>query len=220
MKKIILTVITIALSFIINAQECSTIWPYIYKEFQDGTVYMKGGQKINCKVNIHVRNSTLQYLDGEKIRETKSDDVILVEVNNDKFMSVDGKIMKVLSSNEKGFIAVLTLGDFESIYNTGGAYGSSSNSSATMKLSSIEIGGETNTNHMELRNNLESGVTIPIEYEYFIVTGGEIYEASRKGIESKLSKERKAQLKTFLKNNKIKWKDSNSLLTLIDFLNE
>lgn len=196
------------------------MWPYVYQEFMNGTIYTADGHKFSKKVNIHVRKSTLQYIDGDNIKETKSNDILFVTIDNDQYMSVNGKIMKVLGSKEKGFVATLILADFSSIHETGGAYGSSSNSSSTMKLSSIEIGGETKTSHMELRNNKESGITLNFVYNYYIVTNNNVYEATRKGIETKLPQKRKAQFKAYLKSHNIQWKVPDSLLSLIDFLNE
>ncbi|MEG0519366.1 MAG: hypothetical protein RR555_10965 [Bacteroidales bacterium] len=196
------------------------MWPYVYQEFMNGIIYTVDGHKFSKKVNIHVRKSTLQYIDGENIKETINDDILFVTIGNDQYMPVSGKIMKVVGSKEKGFVATLILADFSSIHATGGAYGSSSNSSSTMKLSSIEIGGETKTNHMDLKNNKESGVTLNLVYSYYIVTNSNIYEATRKGIETKLPQERKVHFKAYLKSHNIQWKVPASLLPLIDFLNE
>lgn len=196
------------------------MWPYLYPEFKDGTIYTVDGQKFNKKLNIHVLESRLHYLDGNTIMETKSEELLLVEIGEDRFMCVNGRVMKVIGSNERGFVATLILGDFDKIFETGGAYGSSSSSSATMKLSSVEIGGKNIINHMELRKNKDGGKALSLTTFYFIVTNGNVYPANKGGIEKALSAEDQAAFKLFLKKNKINWKNPQSLMTLLDFFNK
>ena len=101
------------------------------------------------------------------------------------------------------------------------AYGASANSMSTMKLSSVDAAGPTaSTNHMNLKNSKEDGKLIPLAKEYYLVTGGQVYPANKKELELFLSVEKKAGLKGFLKANKISWKDPQSLLKLIDYINE
>jgi hypothetical protein len=202
------------------AQECTTMWPYIYPEFKEGTLYLVGGKQLTAQFNVHVQESRLHYLSNGIIKETQSENIVLVKIGEDVFMSVDGKVMKVIGSEERGFVATLILGDFDKLFNSSGAYGGSSNSSAVMKLSSIEIGGKTIVNHMELKQNKESGTTIPLKYQYYIVTKGKVYLASKKGIDSQLNESEPVEFKKFLKEHKIKWKDPKSLMTLLDFFNK
>ena len=202
------------------AQECTTIWPYIYPEFKEGTLYMVGGKQFTAQFNIHVQESRLHYLSNGIIKETQSENIVLVKIGEDVFMSVDGKVMKVIGSEERGFVATLILGDFAKLNNSSGAYGGSSNSSAIMKLSSIEVGGKTIVNHMELKQKRDEGVPLPLKYQYYIVTKGKVYSATKKGIRSELSDSSAVEFKSFLKKNKIKWDNPQSLMTLLDFFNK
>ncbi len=219
MKKLILILTALFVSISAFSQECSTSWPYLYPDFQDGLIYMSGGQTIAHKLNIHVLKGRLHYIDGEMVKEALGKDIIFIEIGKDRYMVVNGDVMKVVGSQEKGFVATHITGDMQKLLETGGAYGSSSTTQATRKLSSIEMAG-ANQNHMELRQNKDNGQAIDLIYKYYIVTNGQVYEATKRGIESQLSPERKAAFKVFLKNNKIKWKDPESLLTLLDFFNE
>ncbi len=219
MKQILITLFISFLSISVYSQDCLTTWPYIYPEFQDGTIYMSGGQKINHKMNVHVLYGRLHYIDGAIIKEALSNDIIYIEIANDRYMFVNGDIMKIVGNREKGFVATHVTADLQRLNETGGAYGTSSTSSATRKLTSVDIPG-ANRNHMELREGKNAGASLDLIYKYYIVTNGSVYEATKKGIESQLSPERKAEFKTFLKANKIRWKDPQSLLKLLDFLNK
>lgn len=221
MKKITAVAIAALFSFLLAAQdECSTMWPYLYKDFQEGTIYKKGGEKFVQQVNIHTLRGRLHYIDKGLVKEVISSDVLLVTIGDDTFMSVSGDMMKVVAKEEGGFIAALILGDFSKLNDTGGAYGTSTTNSATRKLSGIEIGGYVNQNHMELLQNRNNGEIVSLEKTYYLVTPDLTCKASRKDFEEALSPERKAEFKVWLKAHKIKWNDPRSLLGLVDFVSE
>lgn len=220
MNRFISFIVVLLCSVSAYSQECTTTWPYLYPAFQDATIYTADGKTLRNKVNVHVRKSTLHYLDGDLIKEAKSEDMLLVTIGDDKYMCVNGQLMKVLGSDKTGFVATLILADFNKLSEPGGAYGSSSNSSATRKLTSLETDNAGKMNHMELWNNKNNGTTLALNYKYYIVTDGTVYEATRKGIGSKLSKTDNEKFKVFLKTNKIEWKNPESLLKLLDFLNK
>ncbi|HOA10706.1 MAG: hypothetical protein KBB29_07145 [Bacteroidales bacterium] len=202
------------------SQECTTMWPYIYPEFKEGTLLMVDGSKLTAQFNVHVQEGRLHYLVKGIIKEARSGDILLANIGDDIYMNVDGSVMKVVGSEERGFVATLILADFDKLLNsTQGAYGASLNSSAKMKLSSIEVGGKTIVDHMLLKQRKEEGETLPLMYEYFIVTRGKVFPATKKSIMSQLDDKESAEFKKFLKVNKIKWNDPQSLLKLLEFFN-
>ena len=220
MKKIVTILILVFTASYTWAQDCTTLWPYVYPEFKQGTLIMQGNKQLESKFNIHVQESKLHYIDNGIIKEAQCDNILLVKIGDDLYMNVDGKVMKVIGSEARGFIATLILGDFDKLNNSAGAYGSSSSSSATTKLASIEIGGKTIVNLMELMQNKENGITIPIKYSYYLVTKGKVIKATKKDIKSQLNSAENEEFKKFLSEHKIKWGDPNSMLTLLDFFNK
>lgn len=218
MRKIVLTLIAIMASFGLQAQKCSTMWPYLYPEFTEGTIYMQGGQKVIQQVNVHTLKGRLHFIDKGVIKEAVSDEVLLVQIGEDRYMCVNSDIMKVAASEERGFIAAHITGDFQKLNNSSGAYGTSTTNSATQKLTSIDVAGKVNQNHMELWENRHNGELVDLVSKYFIVMPEMTIEASRKEIESSLDAGKKDAFKAWLKANKIKWNDPQSLLTLVDFL--
>lgn len=218
MKKIVLALIAALAAFTLQAQKCSTMWPYLYPEFREGTIYMAGGQKVVQQVNVHTLKGRLHFIDKGVIKEAVSDEVLVVEIGEDKYMCVNSDIMKVVKSEEHGFIADLILGDFNKLNNSNGAYGTSTTNSATQKLTSIDIAGKVNQNHMEMWENRQNGELVDLVHHYYIVTPDQTLEATRKDIESSLSNEGKTEFKSWMKTNKIKWNDPESLISLLDFL--
>ena len=213
----LISILIIIISPVISAQDVTTNWPYMYTDFIKGTVYYKDSAKTEALMNIHLLRSKLHYLDKEIIKEARNSDILVVEIGNDKYYAFNDLMLKVISGNQTSFLGELTKADMVNLNASGGAYGSSSNSQATRKLSSLDDPFRHNTNHIELKNNKEGGTLLPVSKKYYIVTGGEIYLATQKGIESKLSDDEKKRFKVFLKQNKIKWKTPESLVKLFEF---
>ena len=201
--------------------EPTTTWPYIYSDFQSGELKKITGAPIQGAFNIHVLESRLHFIEDGMIKEVQPSEVVSVKVGDDYFATVSGKMMKVLAKSERGMVAEEVLIDIARLNTTGGAYGSSSNSIATQALSSVEgIGGtRTNMNHMELKNAKNEGTVLPVIVKKYLVFPGYVVYATKSDV-SKLAGLDKDELNTFLKENKIKWKDEHSLIKVLDFISE
>lgn len=220
MKKIVLYISILCFTTALQAQDITTMWPYKYSDFRNGTVYFINKKTLSAPVNVHLLKSTLHYLDSDQVKEVTTSEIVLVQIDEDNYFMRDNQLMRVLSGDSTGFVAELVLADFGALTESGGAYGSSSNVQATRKLSSLEIGGISITNHMELKSNKESGSLLPINTKYFIVTPDAVYPATKKGIESQLPDNKKDAFKQFLKQNKVAWKRPESLSALLNFFKD
>ena len=204
----------------LRAQDYSTAWPYLYPSFTDGTVILKGGTKFQQPLNIHILRSALHYIDDGVVKEALLGDVLTAQIGDDRYMNVDGRMMKMVAGEGDCFVAKLSLGDFERLLQGSGAYGTSATSDATRKLTSLEIAGMPNQNHMELWESRHGGERVSLVDKYYVVTPAQVYEANRRSIENALDGAQKDAFKQWLKGHKIKWNDPESLLTLTEFLNQ
>ncbi|MDR0865400.1 MAG: hypothetical protein LBO74_10790 [Candidatus Symbiothrix sp.] len=219
-RKILFSLVILFGATVSMAQEVTTMWPYIYSDFQKGTVYFKDQQILEAPVNVHLLKSTLHYLDKDQIREAETLDIVLVQIGYNKYYMRNNRLMHVLAGDSIGFVAELVTADFNRLTESGGAYGSSSNVQATRKLSSLEIGGVNITNHVELKSKKDAGSLLPLTKKYFIVTEDQVYPANKKGFESQLPDNKRDAFKKFIKQNKIKWNHPDSLIALLDFLKD
>ncbi len=219
MKRQIILFCLFVFAIFVNAQtfEPTTKWPYLYKDFQSGTIFLSKGTKTTMTVNVHLLKSSLQYLKDELIYQADSKDVIRVEIGADQFIYIDGELAKILEKNGKNYLLSITKGDFDALTSGTGAYGTSAQSSATTDLSSMEIGGLSNMNHKQLVFEKEDGKILPLKTEYYFVIDGKPVLASKKEIIDFVDVQKKAQLNTFLKENRIKWKNKESLSKLLLF---
>lgn len=202
------------------AQSPTTTYPYLYDAFTSGTVVMDDGSKEARQMNVHLRNGSLHYIDNGIIKEAYLHDVAAVEIGNDVFVPVFTSVMKVAAKNENGCVVEQLLGDFEGAISGTGAYGVSSTSSATMKLTSVQTDAQVNQNYMNILNEKSEGMDLKILSAYYIVTPKYKVKAARKDLEYALPVEKTEQMKTYVKEHKIKWKNPQSLLLMVDFLSE
>lgn len=198
----------------------NTKWPYLFDNFQEGTIYMVNNQKTEGKVNIHLLGSALHYLNNEQVLQADLKDVSHVEIGSRTFIPDDNKIMEVIAKKGSYSILKLITGDFESLLSSGGAYGSSSNTSATRDLSSLDIGGLNNPNHGLMLQEKTDGREVPLVIKFYLQTKDkQLFPANRKDIEKSLNEEQKVKWKVFLKSHKVKWKDEQRLAVILNFFN-
>lgn len=219
MKKILNTLSLLLIAFAAFGQKTTTSWPYLYSDFANGTVYMKDGKKHDQEFNIHLAKGRLHFNDNGVIKEVKTNDIHLVELNGELFTSLQGFVVKVIGDPQTGYVAVHTYADYQKLNESDGPYGTKLDATTSYSVTPYDLTGVAGSYDALMRNRNE-GVTLPLKNDYYIVAGGRVFNASKKGIESNLDDAGKAAFKTFQKQNKIKWQDPQSLLLLVDFLNQ
>lgn len=214
-----MSAICLMVSALAGAQSPTTTYPYLYPTFTEGKVVLSGGkEEEERKMNIHLRRDNLHYIDNGVIKAAFLTDIIAVEIGNDVFIPVDGRMLKVVAKNENGCVAAEILGDFEASMESGGAYGTSSASAATMKLTSVQTDSQVNQNYMNILNEKAKGVELRTETRLWLVGPEFRVRAMKKEVAPLLDGEKAAGWKAFLKQNKIKWKEPQSLLKVIDYV--
>jgi hypothetical protein len=201
--------------------EPTTTWPYIYSDFVEGEASMNPTGTKTAKFNICLINNAVHFIDGELVKEALPGDILSVKIGDDIYQNVNGEFLKVVALSDKSAVVEAQEIDMSALNATGGAYGSSSNTLSTMALSSLEGIGATNSsqslNHMDLLNNKEQGKILTlIKKNYLVAKGYKVFCNTKDflavpGID-------KAAAKTFLKQNKIKWKNPQSALLAGDYL--
>ena len=219
MKRLILTIAVLFAAVTAFAQEYSTAWPYLYNEFTPGEVLTLKGSKLEYPMNIHILHGRLHFIDNGLIKEAATQDIVLARIGEDEFLSVDQDVMKIMKRTDDGMVVAHLVGDFEKLNEAGGAYGSSTTSSATRKLTSVDVQGKVNQNHMELREGRHDGELVDLKTTYYIVIPGmNKIPATKKGVEEAIGPERKADFKNWLKSHKVKWNKPESVAEVISFI--
>lgn len=218
MRKILLFIVVFVLTAsVAQSQNPTTTWPYVNNDFKDAVVYLKSGGKLEYLANIHLQDCKLHYVKGDNIMEAAMTDILVVELASKRYMNINNSLMEIVFEGKDGFVAKFSKPDYTKLNETGGAYGSSSNTTSTKALTSLEGLGSI-TNHMLQQSDKESGKVIPLKHEYYIVANGSVYPAQKKLFEKMLPSDKQAGWKEFQKQNKIKWSDPASLIKLAEYL--
>ena len=200
--------------------EPNTKWPYVYEDFTQGTIFFNGNKKSESKLNIHLWGNKLHYLkDDNKIYQSDDRDVIRVEIGSDAYIYSDHKLVKILSAENNNLLVVLDKADFDALFTSTGAYGASLNSSSSRDLSSLDLGGLENAELGRMLQEKGDGRDIDVKQVYFFIVDGQQIDANKKEVEKLLSDNGKKEWKAFQKENKIKWKDEESLKKVLSFIN-
>ena len=204
----------------LSAQEPTTRWPYLFPEFRTGVVEMTDGVSQTYQINVHLGQGQLHFLDAEGlIREVPADKILGAQVGADRFLQVQGEMMRVVAQSAHGCVVEEALADFAALSETGGAYGSSSQTSATRRLSSVEMPNQVTQNHMTLMQSKSDGQMLDVLKSYYLVCPGLAVKASREAVEGVLPAERRPEWKTWARAHKIRWKQPESLVSVLEFLN-
>ena len=216
-----LTVVTMT----VNAQYSpNTKWPYLYENFTPGTIFFESNEKTSADLNIHLWGNVLHYItkDGRIFQSTEQK-VVRVEIGPDAYIFSDHRLVRIIANEGTNLLVKLIRGDFDAMRSAGGgAYGSSTNSSATRDLSSLgfDLGGLNNPELGLMLQEKRDGRSIPLVEQYFFILNGQQIEANKKGVEKYVGDAKAAELKAFLKENKTKWKNEDSLRQLLTFLSK
>jgi len=189
-------------------------WPYLYPEFAGGKVILKDGKEYERELNVSVASGKLHFIDKDVIKEMESKDILLVDLNGDRFTTLNGYLVKVVGDMDGGYVAVRSSIDYQKLNETDGPYGTKVDAGATLNLTTFELVGVAAS-----RSERNEGIALPLKDDYFLVVGGNVINASKKAVENSLDAAGKDAFKDFQKKNKIRWRDSSSLLLLVDFLN-
>lgn len=208
----------VSVSIAALAQNPTTTFPYLYDNFIEGSVVMDTGARETRQMNIHLRKGALHYIDKSVVREAFLKDVVAVEIGADIFIPSSGVMYKVVAKNENGCVAEQNLGDFQAAIASEGAYGTSSTTAATMKLTSVQADSQVNQNYMNILNEKDLGMSLPVVTTKWIITPKYTVKATKKEVTALVPGERLQEWKDFQKSSKIKWKDNVSLLKVVDFL--
>lgn len=221
MKKFFVTLFFVLTTLTVVGQryEPNTKWPYIYDDFISGNIYFDGNKKTSLKLNIHLWGNKLHYLsESQKIQEATDQGVVRVEIGKDAYIFCDHQLMKFLAVEQNNLLVELTKADFDALFSGTGAYGASLNSSASRDLSSLDLGGLDSPEIGRLLQERNDGRTIPLRRLFYFVIDGKLVDASKKSVESTLNENDLKPWNAFVKQNKIKWKDEESLKKVLSFI--
>ena len=214
MKRLLFIISLVCLPLLVKAQyEPNTRWPYIYENFTEGTAYSSDNTKSTLQMNIHLAGNVLHYIG--------KDDKIYREIGGDAYLFINHQLMQLIGSHGNNVLLKLQDADFSRMQSAGvGAYGADANTLATSQKSSLDLGGLNTPELAKMLLEKEDGAIIPLVTRYYFIIGDKRIEASKGAVEKLIGEAREKDFKAFVKTNKLKWKNEESLMKILEYLSK
>lgn len=221
MKKIYLLVISLFACFAARAYEPLTSWPYEYENFIPGRITTYQGGSIEYdSMNINLINNRPHFIKDGVIMEADVNTIALLVIGQDSYVCVGGKMMKVLRNATKGAVVLQRGIDAEAMSRANIGYGTSAMASTqNLSVSAISSDMEFSVNRSieEVRQGKDSGDRLAVRNVTGLYYKGLFVPASRSDILAIPGIDRD-KVKEFLKKEKIKFKNTDDLVRLLNFL--
>ena len=227
MKRIVLSLLA-ALAFALGAraQHYDSVpretWPYLLEEFTPGVVRTPGGvDRPQGLFNICVVDGKLHYVDNGIIMEADMRQVQVARIGSSVYVNRMGRMVKIISEESPAnYLALSTYVDFDKLGKTEIGYGATSATASSLRLNNLGLSSATVS--MELEAAIvesRDGMELPLKEKYFFVLGPREVETRKNAVMDYPGLD-KAAFKAFLKQEKIKWKDPESLTKVLHYLVE
>ena len=223
MKKLMLIMGLVFSTLMASAKyEPNTKWPYIYENFTSGTIYSTNNMKSEGKLNIHLSGNVLHYIGGDgKVYMSDDRKISRVEIGKDAYIYIDHYLMQVVGSVGEQVLLKYTKAEFSRMQSsTSGAYGTDLNTSSSRQLSSLDLGGLNTPELGKMLQERNDGAEIPLSIEYFFFMDGKKVEAKKSDVIDYLGADKADDFNKFVKENKIKWKNEDSLIAVLKYLSK
>lgn len=223
MKRLLFIISLVCLPLLAKAQyEPNTRWPYIYENFTEGTAYSSDNTKSTLQMNILLAGNVLHYIGkDDKIYRAEDNKITRVEIGGDAYLFINHQLMQLIGSHGNNVLLKLQDADFSRMQSAGvGAYGADANTLATSQKSSLDLGGLNTPELAKMLLEKEDGAIIPLVTRYYFIIGDKRIEASKGAVEKLIGEAREKDFKAFVKTNKIKWKNEESLKKILEYLSK
>ena len=215
MKKLCLScLIALLCAFTMQAQQQlerkRSLIPFVYPEFRDAKVLQTFGRSVQAKANILLRNGALCYLEGDKILQAYTQNILGVEFDSVRYMKVDSAMGRVVAQKGYNYLLCVTRVDMDKYRaeTTGGE-----------NLPFFEI-DELNV-FIEMQHDVrDEDKGLPLEDEYYFSIMGQVIPANESKFEKFVRPELMKQFKELMENRVWSWKEEEDLVELLDYLPE
>lgn len=213
-----------------NEYEPTTNWPFLMKDFYDGTIVLAKDSICDTKLNYHLRSEALYCIDPNgKVARVLFPDMQCVVISNIIYRFVNGKLMLQLHAEDDAMLmdhAYIDFDRMEAGYTQGHALYARNTSETSMVanvnghpiLHTLHMKGENNESYANLRETWFDGQKLPIRHTNYFVLKGKTIKALQKECNDLLSKDKQKQLKALVKTNKLKWTRKEDLITILRFM--
>ncbi|MCK5168958.1 MAG: hypothetical protein KAQ75_03685 [Bacteroidales bacterium] len=217
------TFIIISVSFALNAQTNEIInnkftnsSQFLFNEFIEGDIYFKDGNTSSADLNYNVFFQEILFMKNEQsLALNMLNEISYIKFDSFEFTILNGKIYEtIFNSNNCNVIKARKI-DYGSASNTKGAYGASTETSATedWKYLVQKASGVTMYPNVQSEDDKE----FKLLTRYYIIKNDELLTLTKKKL-FKLFPEKEEQLKNYIKDNKLSLSVDKDIIELFNIL--
>lgn len=203
-----------------QAHEPRETWPFLYDDFVEGTTRTRSGELLTgAKFNITATDNRLLYLKDETIMLADMNSIYTVGIGDDVYLNILGQLYKVLSELDKGLVLMQYSLDIDELNKVNIGYGVSSSAASAQGLQ-VSLDGRfnfVNTNIQQSWHDKDSGAKLPMKESLYLYVGDTLIPATQHTITTWPGVDKK-EANAFIKKEKIKWKQTESLEKIVIFL--
>ena len=213
--RILLAVSLVFCALSLSAQEYHPRegWPYIFEDFAAGIVTNYGGEvSAEGFFNVSVVDGKLHYVQDGKIMVANMNQLQAVRIGDKVFINRMGKLKEVIAEEQGGCFVLREVSvDMDELAKTDIGFGARSAVASTQKVNGLTVGGGTVNLALETAiAAAKDGVELPVKEKYVFMIKSREYPAYKSSFLSMEGID-KASAKAFLKSEKIKWHNAESL---------
>ena len=198
-------------------------WPYLFAEFSPCLIVHKDGNTTKVNANYNLLNELLQYSNkGEIMDFSDPGDIASISFDGLKMAYVaEAYYVRLTDENDKINCYKKIKGNINDLIESTGAYGSSTTTAAVTQQTEINIGGINSMDIRMLWDNKKDGKKFRVNEYYFFATKAntELVPLKKNSLLEAFPKNEK-EIKSFIKANKINFKEDNEILALTEFVSK
>lgn len=198
-------------------------WPYLLEDFTGGVVTNYGGEvSADGFFNVSVVDGKLHFVKDGTIMVANMNQLQAVRIGNRVFINRMGKLKEVVAEERGGLFVLRDVSvDMDELAKTDIGFGARSAVASTQRVNGLGMGGGTTVN-LALESAIaaaKEGAELPISEKYVFLIRSREYPADKSSFLS-LEGIDKASAKAFLKSEKIKWRNAESLGKVLKYIAE
>lgn len=226
MKKLLITLSVLLLTSLgMRAQtsqyEPRESWPYLLEEFQQGQIKTGGGTVLNEGFyNICVTDGKLHFVNGGTIMVADMRQVATAQIGEGLYLAYMGKMFEAVVATPSCFLLKETTVDLDEYGKSEIGFGIRSTTASTQGIASVNLGdGAINQSLDTALARAKSGAALPLKENWWFLVGGRLYDASKRTF-LQMEDIDANDAKAFLKKERIKWHDAESLGKVLNYIAE
>jgi len=199
-------------------------WPYLYEDFTEGgAITFKDDVVKYDSMNINLIDGKLHYIQNGTIMVADLVKVKYVTIGADVYANIRGRLMKILAETPHGGVLLEKTVNVEELKKSSIGYGKSAVAS-TQNVSTMALDAINDFNTGVVGKSLDdfagdkySGNELPVKETRYLSVDGYAVKANKKEVSAFPGIDGNA-LKAYLKTNKVKFNNVESLSGLVEFL--